>query len=137
MNREIKCRGLTLIHGEWTYGVYTKYDANCTFGFGEIHGISYYDGNSHCSSHVHANTVGQYIGEKDSNDVEIYDGDIIEFSYLNTELQKNLKCRGVVIYTSAAFCLTNDDGLSMAFEYKKSDWTVIGNIYENPDIEVK
>jgi hypothetical protein len=83
----------------------------------------YYDGKDEiqrCS----ARTLMQYTGLKDKNGKDIYEGDILDWP------TKSVHEDGVVRYIENGFWLKNWEG--------KSHWpynsTVIGNIYENPDL---
>lgn len=87
---------------------------------------------------VNPNSIGQFIGIKDSKGGEIYEGDILE--YYNNITQKS-HLSGCVIYNehAAAFNVVNpenghylyikptDDGIDKTL-------TIIGNIYDNPEM---
>ena len=62
----------------------------------------------------------QYIGFKDENGIEIYEGDVVEY-----EFDGHL-CRGAIIYNKNGFWLKNG--------YIPYECKVIGNIHENPGI---
>jgi len=64
--------------------------------------------------------VMQYIGFKDENGIEIYEGDVVEY-----EFDGHL-CRGAIIYNKNGFWLKNG--------YIPYECKVIGNIHENPGI---
>ena len=78
--------------------------------------------------------VMQYTGLKDSNNTEIYEGDIIK-CYDETVCCKSIIPIGVfeVVFSKGGFWLSNDD-------YDFLGWAgddtreVIGNVYENPEL---
>lgn len=122
--REIKFRGMD-IHGDWHYGLICKikghtYISN-SFGMPKA-----YD--------VRPETVGQYIGIKDNNCKEIYEGDIVQYFRLT-------KAVGTIIYNNeedggGGFMpqFLNDEG---HIWYEKERWynlEVIGSISKNPEL---
>ena len=68
MNREIKFRGKTKT-GQWVFG-YLHKDSEGTYILTEE---DVYD--------VIPETVGQFTGLHDKNETEVYEGDIIDFTY--------------------------------------------------------
>lgn len=122
--REIKFRGKTILGGRWTYGYLTKRGYNDVV-IGYEHDINYID----------PATVGQYTGLRDSvrskeypKGQEIYEGDIVRatggecrngmWEYDYTEVVSDI--RYIPIEVSEA-----------------ENINVIGNIYDNPELEGK
>ena len=72
----------------------------------------------------------QYTGLKDSNDVEVYEGDIISLS------KKPCDPNHIVFYSDIdfGFAVKDADGYQTPFNWYTGGYIVIGNIYENPEL---
>ena len=80
--------------------------------------------------------IMQSTGLKDKNGKEIFEGDIVQFEdcyevsdflYINT---------GIIEWCQGGFHVTNRDSVLMEdlFDGDSLDVTIIGNIYENPEL---
>jgi len=123
--REIKFRGRVKNTNkpQWVYGIvippqYSSWE-DWTLFDGERRWI------------VDPETVGQYTGIMDSEENEIYEGDIISFPYRRrTET-------GAVYYVNGGYSVKNkvylhDDELHSVVLFKEIH--VIGNIHDNPEL---
>lgn len=80
--------------------------------------------------HLDIKTLGQYIEKNDSEDVEIYEGDVISYIIIDGSEPIILKIIYSIDYLS--YLMKNKVGYIDAYRgFKK---TVIGNIYDNPEL---
>ena len=70
--------------------------------------------------------VMQYTGLKDSNNIEIYEGDIL--------LDISTSTLTEVFFYEGCFCLKSPDYYPCLNECQLSNCDVVGNIYENPEL---
>ena len=122
MSREILFRGKRLDNGEWVYGNLVRY-AN---GDAEIWEIFNPDIYTDCRDWVIIpETVGQYTGLKDKNDVGIYEGDIVQNELGEVFLVEYVRFGYVLKQTGEPWC---------KFPYEYDEYEVIGNKWDDPSL---
>ena len=112
-----------------------KQMVNVTVISSETEEIDYEGNNNELKNWDHFELL-EFTGLKDSNNVEIYEGDIVDLVQVNKELTKNIHFRGVVIWCRDRWQVDSDE-LEHIFDISSSDDVIIGNIYENPELLVK
>lgn len=119
--REILFRGKRINNEEWVYGDLTLYSKHMSYiKVDLIEGEVF---------QVLTETVGQFVGSKDKNDIEIFEGDIIEQENEIGKVQYESN-----YYTFAMILKRNSD----LFKYiKNCKCEVLGNIYDNPEMLTK
>lgn len=96
---------------------------------------------------VDIKTIGQYTGLKDKNEKEIYEGDVIEFSYDEFTGNFDTKvARGIIEFTSRAFLIktfeiegkkvkdTDNEEWFLLYTVNTDTLKVIGNVHENLEL---
>lgn len=114
--RTIKLRGKEYKTGKWIY--FNKY-VEYPFKHDYIHIVK------HLWVDINPETVGQFIGLKDKNGEEIFEGDILDFSGIITEVRF---VQGVFVFLVNGNLDERLCGRTDLFA------KIIGNIHENPDI---
>lgn len=150
--REVKFRAkISASDFEQKLALLNKPQGEGEWAYGEIHVQS-------SISHIHVksfrypinvDTIGQYTGLKDKNGKEIYEGDIVDWTFfynsvgLQGAVEKDITLRGVITWGTAGFVFevwSNDFenagwyGISSLNFDPTSDIEIVGNIYNNPEL---
>lgn len=136
MSREIKFRGRDIRTGNWLYGDLRRLeDRTLIIPTGENAFKASIDD---C---VHPNSIGQFTGLHDMEDIDIYEGDIVEWVFFYYEAECLHK--GVIEWYQGGFAFNVIDndihdagwyGISDLNTDTGSDVRIIGNIYDNPNL---
>ena len=128
--REIKFRGKSEETGAWVYG--SLVGGHQPYILGEIIEADPEYIIPEFWEPVDPETIGQYTGFHDKNDVEIYEDDVAEDNEGQgkiTWVQEH--CAFLVATAGGFFTLENGDA-----DYKLKETRVIGNVHDNPEMEV-
>jgi uncharacterized phage protein (TIGR01671 family) len=135
MSREIKFRGRRINNGEWVYGCYAYHKVPLTDAidhFIVVNGLKPYS--------IDPETVGQYVGLKDKNKKEIYEGDIVR-NHRNLDYKELIVCRwqealddGRWTIEKPGFRFERINGVGTTIWVANKHFEVIGNIYEHPHL---
>ena len=145
MRREIKFRAKVSEEMKELYQLITYPDTD--FVYGDLH-LKCNHPHIHVDSRskywIDIDTIGQFTGLYDKNGKEIYEGDIVKwtfFFYIGSEVQKDLV--GIIKWYQGGFIfdvIKHDIeeagfyGISDLSTDTESDCEIIGNIYDNPEL---
>ena len=141
--REIKFRSKRIDTGEWAYGLYVYEEGWHYIVVPEYLGDGCSDCGSPCAAWhlVDVETVGQYIGLKDNNGKEIYEGDVVRthFSFGHEVTQEPFVIKWnkerAMFEGSKPKPLENDYLVTFSFfPEQRFLYEIIGNIHDNPEL---
>lgn len=114
MNREIKFKAKRVDNGEWIIGYYSMWlGDHCIFPITPMGRVT----------KIHPSTVCQYTGLKDSNGIEIYEGDRVSI--------RGLKYNVMWVNELSMFTIGYDDGRYASYPFVDyCTCTVTGNIHD-------
>ena len=136
MEREIKFRGYSIIENKWIFGKLMEKHLIVEDKMDTVHQNHAFNLKQVCTVYaasVMEESVGQYSGEKDANNVEIYEQDIVEVpSFEEVKEPFPRKCaRGVVKFIDGSFVVEYSNNQRVAIHDLTGRIRVVGNLFKN------
>lgn len=132
MKREILFRGKRKDNGEWVYGYFYE-ECGATYIIEDRQKETMLNRNT--PNVITPETIGQFTGLTDKNGVKIFEGDILLSESWGSNARSKRKTHivewGRVGWLALGY--NGDVEVKPSLDVK-SDWQVIGNIYDNPEL---
>ena len=131
--KEILFRGKSIEDNKWVYGDLIREKKS----FGKICTRIYRTTNNGWELiDVDSKTVGQYTGLKDKNGTKIFENDIVAYwdTYSTENGQSEADCIGKVVWDDETISFQVTNRLSAESYEVLDECSVIGNIYDNPEL---
>lgn len=128
---DIRFQGKRLENGEWVRGDLRQVEGHAfilDYDIGDD-GVSQMSRIFDIAYSIDPSTIGQYSGRKDASKQEVYDGHIIQMHDDGTIC--------AVAYDQDQMCWTAVDSEGNEIwlsEYADDDFSIIGNIHDNPEL---
>lgn len=128
--REILFRGKRIDNGEWEYGL-PSYDDD-----GNVEEIQVWDEEDVNFYPVDPETICQYTGLTDKNGKKIWEGDIVGYwdTYSTENGLSEADCVGKVVWDDETMSFQVTNRLSAESYEVLDECSVIGNIFDNPEL---
>lgn len=126
---EIKVRVWDTYENRMVYNAQNTYDYGCT-------GVPIWEDSFQDVNEDTKYIKMLYIGLKDKNGKEIYEGDILVISGYSYE-EPEFECCGEVKYANCGYCIEDEGEFVNISDFRGSYTTifeVVGNVYENPEL---